>query len=68
MQKKPQFFSFAIPIEVSGNFDDFHGGVSPVNILKTVVQLSTSVVWVPIQYNRCLEKRHLPMGAMCARQ
>jgi hypothetical protein len=47
--KKPQFLSFAIPIELSGKFNDFHIGVSPVDALETVVQLYTSVVWVPLQ-------------------
>lgn len=47
--KTPQFLSFAIPIELSGNFNDFHVGVRPVDVLETVGQLATSVVWVPIQ-------------------
>ena len=47
--KTPQFFSFALPIELGGNFNDFHVGVSPADVLETVGQLATSVVWVPIQ-------------------
>jgi len=47
--KTPQFLSFSIPIELSGNINDFHVGVSPVDLLETVGQLATSVVWVPLQ-------------------
>lgn len=47
--KKPQFFSFALPVELSGNFNEFHVGVNPVDILETIVQLYTSVIWVPLQ-------------------
>ncbi len=47
--KKPQFFSFAIPIELSGKVDDFHVGVSPVDVLETVSQLATSIIWVPLE-------------------
>ena len=47
--KTPQFFSFAVPIELSGNFNEFHVGVSPADMLETAIQLGTSVVWVPLQ-------------------
>ncbi|MFI4941556.1 MAG: hypothetical protein ACHP7O_14605, partial [Burkholderiales bacterium] len=47
--KTPQFLSFALPIEVSGNFNDFHIGVRPADVLETVGQFATSVVWVPIE-------------------
>ncbi len=47
--KKPQFLSFAIPIELSGSFEDFHVGVRAADVLETVGQLATSVVWVPLQ-------------------
>lgn len=47
--KTPQFLSLALPIEVSGNFDDFSVGVRAGDVLETVGQLSTSVIWVPLQ-------------------
>jgi uncharacterized protein involved in outer membrane biogenesis len=47
--KNPQFLSFAIPLELRGNFNDFHISVSPLDVLGTVGQLATSVVWVPMQ-------------------
>jgi len=47
--KKPQFLSFSIPIELSGNINDFHVGVSPLDMLETAGQLVTSVAWVPLQ-------------------
>jgi hypothetical protein len=47
--KTPQFMSFAIPIELGGKFNDFHVGVSPADILQTVGQLATSVIWVPLE-------------------
>ena len=47
--KTPQFLSFAIPIELSGSFDDFHIGVRAADLLEEAGQLVTSVVWVPLQ-------------------
>jgi uncharacterized protein involved in outer membrane biogenesis len=47
--KTPQFMSFAIPIHVGGKFNDFHVGVSPADVLETVAQLATSIIWVPIE-------------------
>lgn len=47
--KTPQFFSFAIPVELTGTFDDFSVGVRPADVLEMTVQLATSVVWVPLQ-------------------
>ena len=47
--KTPQFMSFAIPIELGGKFNDFHVGVSPADILQTLGQLATSVIWVPLE-------------------
>jgi uncharacterized protein involved in outer membrane biogenesis len=47
--KTPQFMSFAIPIELGGKFDEFHVGVSTADILETVGQLATSVIWVPLE-------------------
>jgi hypothetical protein len=47
--KTPQFLSLAIPVEVSGSFDDFHVGVRASDVVGTVGQLLTSVIWVPLQ-------------------
>jgi AsmA family protein len=47
--KTPQFLSFAIPIELSGSFDDFSVGVSAADTVGSVGQFLTSVVWVPLQ-------------------
>lgn len=47
--KTPQFLSFAIPIELGGQLNDFHVGVSTADILETVGQLATSVIWVPLK-------------------
>ena len=46
--KTPQFLSFAIPIEVSGNVNAFHIGVRTADVLESVGQLATSVAWVPL--------------------
>jgi uncharacterized protein involved in outer membrane biogenesis len=47
--KTPQFLSFAIPVEVSGSFDDFSVGVRAGDVLEVVGDMLTSVIWVPLQ-------------------
>jgi len=47
--KSAQFLSFAIPVEVSGSFDDFSVGVRAEDVVDTVGLLATSVIWVPLQ-------------------
>jgi uncharacterized protein involved in outer membrane biogenesis len=47
--KTPQFMSLAIPIELGGKFNDFHVGVSTADVLETLGQFATSVIWVPIE-------------------
>jgi uncharacterized protein involved in outer membrane biogenesis len=47
--KKPEFFSIAIPVEVSGKFDDFGIGVKPGHIVRTVGTFITSPVHVPLR-------------------
>jgi uncharacterized protein involved in outer membrane biogenesis len=47
--KTPQFMSIAIPIELGGKFNDFHVGVSTSDVLETIGQLATSIIWVPIE-------------------
>jgi uncharacterized protein involved in outer membrane biogenesis len=47
--KTPQFLSFAIPVEVSGSFDDFSVGVRAGDLLEVAGDMVTSVIWVPLQ-------------------
>lgn len=47
--KTPQFLSLAIPIEVNGSFDDFSVGVRATDVVGTVGQFATSLIWVPLQ-------------------
>jgi hypothetical protein len=47
--KTPQFLSLAIPIELSGSLDDFNVGVRAGDVVETVGQFVTSVIWVPLQ-------------------
>lgn len=47
--KTPQFLSLAIPVEVSGTFNDFSVGVRASDAAESVGQLLTSLVWVPLQ-------------------
>ncbi len=47
--KTPQFLSLAIPIELSGKFDDYKIGVRTIDVLEGVGQLITSAIWVPLQ-------------------
>lgn len=46
--KTPQFLSFPLPVELSGKFTDFHVGVRATDVLQTLMQLTTSIVWVPM--------------------
>ena len=47
--KTPQFLSFAIPVQVSGSFDDFSVGVRAGDVLEVAGDMLTSVIWVPLQ-------------------
>lgn len=47
--KTPQFLSFPLPVELSGKFTDFHVGVRATDVLQTLMQFATSIVWVPIE-------------------
>jgi uncharacterized protein involved in outer membrane biogenesis len=47
--KTPQFMSVAIPIELRGKFNDFHIGVRSLDVLETMGQLASSILWVPMQ-------------------
>jgi len=62
--KTPQFLSVAIPIEVTGNFDNFRVGVRAADVIESVGQFATSVIWCRCRC--CSGKRCLPTGATCA--
>lgn len=47
--KTPQFLSLAVPIQLTGSFDDFHVGVSPLDAVGMAGELATSVIWVPLE-------------------
>ncbi|MEO0317467.1 MAG: hypothetical protein RL404_1144, partial [Pseudomonadota bacterium] len=47
--KAAQFLSLATPIEVRGNFTDYHIGPKPGDVIETAIRLATSIVWVPIK-------------------
>jgi uncharacterized protein involved in outer membrane biogenesis len=47
--KTPQFLSFAIPVGVSGSFEDFSVGVKAGDVLDVAGDMLTSVIWVPLQ-------------------
>ena len=47
--KKPEFFSLATPVKVSGNFDDFGIGVNVVHFTGTMASFVTSPLHVPLR-------------------
>ena len=47
--KTPQFLSFSLPVELDGSFENFGVGVRPIDVLETMGQFTTSVVWAPLQ-------------------
>jgi uncharacterized protein involved in outer membrane biogenesis len=47
--KTPQFMSLAIPVELGGKFNDFHVGVRTTDVLETLGQFATSIIWVPLE-------------------
>ncbi|NOQ45746.1 MAG: hypothetical protein GQ559_03600, partial [Desulfobulbaceae bacterium] len=47
--KKPEFFSLATPVKVSGKFDDFGIGINVVRLTGTVTSFVTSPVHVPLR-------------------
>ena len=49
VSKRPEFFSLATPVQVSGTFDDFGVGVRPEDVIGTVIRMATSLVVVPVQ-------------------
>jgi len=47
--KRPEYFSFAVPLRVQGRFDDFRVGVSPVRVVGSAFSFVTSPLHVPIR-------------------
>ena len=47
--KKPEFFSLATPIRVSGTIPDFEVGVKTEDLIGSVIQFTTGIVHVPIR-------------------
>jgi uncharacterized protein involved in outer membrane biogenesis len=47
--KKPEFFSLATPLEVTGEFSDFGVGVQTGGIVGTAVRFLTSPIHVPLR-------------------
>ena len=47
--KRPEFFSLATPVKVSGKFDDFGIGINVVRLTGTVASFVTSPVHVPLR-------------------
>lgn len=47
--KTPQLLGFSLPVELDGSFENFGVGVRPIDVLETMGQFTTSVVWAPLQ-------------------
>ncbi len=47
--KRPEFFSLATPVKVSGKFDDFGIGINVVRLTGTVASFISSPVHVPLR-------------------
>ena len=47
--KKPQFFSLATPVGMSGTFDKFGIHINPVELTATTVSFLTSPLHVPVR-------------------
>jgi hypothetical protein len=47
--KRPEFFSLATPIQVSGTFTDYKISPQPGGIIESALRFITSPILVPIQ-------------------
>ena len=47
--KRPEFFSLATPVKVSGSFEDFGIGINKIHLTTSVVSFITSPVHVPLR-------------------
>jgi hypothetical protein len=63
--KKPEFFSLAVPVGLSGKFDDFGIDINPVVLTGKTVSFLTSPVHVP-QRRICVKGEPADGKAACA--
>jgi len=47
--KRPEFFSLATPVNVSGTFEDFGIGINTISLTSSVVSFITSPIHVPLR-------------------
>ncbi len=47
--KRPEFFSLATPVKISGSFDDFGIGINKIRLITTAASFITSPVHVPLR-------------------
>lgn len=64
--KRPEFFSLATPVKVSGKFDDFGIGINIVRLTGTVTSFVTSPFHVPLR--RIFAKKRPEDGKEACRQ
>ncbi len=64
--KRPEFFSLATPVKVSGKFDDFGIGINIVRLTGTVTSFVTSPLHVPLR--RIFAKKRPEDGKEACRQ
>ena len=64
--KRPEFFSLATPVKVSGKFDDFGIGINVVRLTGTVTSFITSPLHVPLR--RIFAKKRPEDGKEACRQ
>jgi len=48
--KRPQFYSLATPLQISGRLDNLKAGVAKGGLIGTMIRLLTSYVVVPLQW------------------
>lgn len=48
--KRPQFYSLATPLQISGKLDDLNVGVARGGLIGTMIRILTSYVIVPVQW------------------
>jgi hypothetical protein len=48
--KRPQFYSLATPVNVSGRLEDLKVGVARGGIIGTIIRVATSYIVVPVQW------------------
>lgn len=48
--KRPQFYSLATPVHVSGRLDDLKVDVARGGVIGTIIRMATSYITVPVQW------------------